>query len=96
MGVVEVTRFRLADGVDDDTFLALDRRIQTELVPNRPGFLRRTTARRGGEWVVVTLWWSEDDASSFERASASDPLVVEFGRQVAPGSFQIARFDTLD
>jgi hypothetical protein len=96
MGVVEVSRFRLADGVDDDTFLALDRRIQTELVPNRPGFLRRTTARRGGEWVVVTLWWSEDVASSFERASASDPLVTEFGRQVAPGSLLVARFDTLD
>jgi hypothetical protein len=96
MGVVEVIRFRLADEVDDDAFLALDRRLQTELVPNRPGFLRRTTARRGAEWVVVTLWWSEDDAASFERATASDPLVVEFGRQVVPGSLQRARFDTLD
>jgi hypothetical protein len=96
MGVVEVTRFRLAEGVDEDAFLALDRRLQTELVPNRRGFLRRTTARRGGDWVVVTLWSSEDDATSFERATTSDPLVVEFGRQVAPGSLQTARFDTLD
>jgi hypothetical protein len=96
MGVVEVTRFHLAQGVDDETFLALDHRIQTELVPNRPGFLRRTTARRGGAWVVVTLWWSEDDASSFERAVVSDPLVVEFGRLVAPGSLHVSRFDMLD
>jgi hypothetical protein len=96
MGVVEVTRFRLADGVDDDTFLALDRRLQTDLVPNRPGFLRRTTAGRGADWVVVTLWSSEDDAASFERDTSSDPLVVEFGRLVATGSLQHARFDTLD
>jgi heme-degrading monooxygenase HmoA len=96
MGVVEVTRFRLAEGVDDDTFLALDRRLQTELIPNRPGFLRRTTARRDGDWVVVTLWWSEEDAATFERATESDPLVVEFDRQVAPGTLERARFDTLD
>ncbi len=96
MGVVEVTQFRLADGVSDDAFLAHDRRLQTELFPNRPGFLRRTTARRDGDWVVVTLWSSEDDASSFKRATGSDPLVVEFGRLVAPGSLQRARFDTLD
>lgn len=96
MGVVEVTRFLLADGVSEDEFLALDRRLQTELVPNRPGFLRRTTARRGGDWVVVTLWATEEDASSFERATASDPLVTEFTRRMAPGSLQQARFDTLD
>ncbi len=74
MGVVEVTRFRLADGVGDEAFLALDRRLQTELVPNRTGFLRRTTAHRDGDWVVVTLWSTEDDASLFERDTASDPL----------------------
>jgi hypothetical protein len=96
VGVVEVTRFRLADGVAEDAFLALDRRLQTELVPNRPGFLRRTTARRGGDWVVVTLWSSEDDASSFDHATVSDPLVLEFARQVAPGSLQSARYETLD
>ncbi len=96
MGVVEVTRFRLADGIGDDAFLTLDRRLQTELVPNRPGFLRRTTARREGDWLVVTLWSSEDAASSFERDTASDPLVVEFAHQVAPGSLRSARFDTLD
>ncbi len=96
MGVVEVTRFRLADGIDDDAFLTLDRRLQTELVPNRPGFLRRTTARRDGDWLVVTLWSSEGDASAFERDTATDPLVAEFARQVAPGSLKSARFDTLD
>ena len=61
MSVVEITTFRLAEGVSDEAFLALDRRLQTELVPNQPGFLRRTTARHGDEWLVVTLWSTEDD-----------------------------------
>jgi hypothetical protein len=47
VSIVEITTFRLAEGVTDESFLALDRRLQTELVPNQPGFLRRTTARLG-------------------------------------------------
>ena len=60
------------------SFLALDRRVQTELVPNRPGFLRRTTARHGDDWLVVTLWASEDDAAAFQRVTEDHPLQVEF------------------
>ena len=82
MGVVEVTQFRLADGVKDDAFLAHDRRLQTELFPNRPGFLRRTTARRDGDWVVVTLWSNEDDAASVRARHGVGPTG---GRVRSPG-----------
>ena len=71
MSIVEVTTFRLAEGVTDESFLALDRRVQTELVPNQPGFLRRTTARHGEDWLVVTLWSSEDAAAAFQRRPRS-------------------------
>jgi heme-degrading monooxygenase HmoA len=96
MSVVEVTTFRLADGVSDESFLALDKRMQTELVPNRPGFIRRTTARHGGEWLVVTLWWSEENAAAFSRETEDDPLQVEFSRAVEAGSLHSTRFETLD
>jgi hypothetical protein len=96
MSVVEVTTFRLAEGVSDGSFLALDKRVQTELVPNRPGFLRRTTARHGGEWLVVMLWGSEDDAAAFSRETEDDPLQVEFARSVEAGSLHSTRFETLD
>ncbi len=96
MSVVEVTTFRLAASVTDDAFLALDKRLQTELVPNRPGFLRRTTARHGDDWLVVTLWWSEADASAFARETEDDPLQAEFVRAVEAGSLHLTRYETLD
>ena len=96
MSVVEVTTFRLAEGVSDESFLALDKRIQTELIPNRSGFLRRTTARHGGEWLVLTLWWSEDDAAAFSRETEDDPLQMEFAQAVEAGSLHLTRFETLD
>ena len=96
MSVVEVTTFRLGDGVTDESFLALDKRLQTELIPNRSGFLRRTTARHGQEWLVVTLWLSEDDAAAFYRETEDDPIQVEFARAVEAGTLHLTRFETLD
>ena len=96
MSVVEVTTFRLAEGVSDESFLALDKRFQTELIPNRSGFLRRTTARHGQEWLVVTLWWSEDDAAAFYRETGDDPIQAEFARAVEAGTLHSTRFETLD
>jgi hypothetical protein len=96
VSIVEITTFRLAEGVSDASFLALDKRMQTELVPNRPGFVRRTTARHGEEWLVVTLWASEDAAAAFQRAVEGDPLQLEFEHAAEAGSLHLTRYTTLD
>jgi heme-degrading monooxygenase HmoA len=96
MSIVETTTFRLHAGTDQAAFLALDRRVQTELIPNQPGFVRRTTAFRGDDWVVVTLWGSEADAAAFESVAAGDAIQAQFDALVEPGSLQRHRYDTLD
>jgi heme-degrading monooxygenase HmoA len=96
VSIVEVTTFRLAEGVTDATFLALDRRVQTELVPNQPGFMRRTTARHGDDWLIVTLWSSDDAAAAYQRAVEGGPLQVEFEQALEAGTFHLARYETLD
>jgi len=96
MSIVEVTTFRLREGVSDDSFLALDKRLQTELVPNQPGFLRRTTARHGEDWLVVTLWAAEGDAAAFQRAVESHPLQAEFDHALEAGTLHLTRYTTLD
>jgi heme-degrading monooxygenase HmoA len=96
MSIVEVTTFTLAHSANEDSFLALDRRVQTELVPNQPGFMRRTTAKRGERWVVVTLWATEDNAAAFEATSFDHPIQVEFDGHLETGSVEIHRYDTLD
>ena len=96
MSIVEITTFRLAEGVSEESFLALDRRVQTELVPNQPGFMRRTTARHGDDWLVVTLWSTEDAAAAFQRAVEGHPLQVLFEHALEAGTFHLARYATLD
>ena len=94
--VVDVNTFRLVPGVDEDEFLAMDRRWQTELVPNRDGFVRRTTARRAGDWAVITLWVTEVDAVTFEAETAGHEVRRAFEAAIDAQSVRAARFDTLD
>jgi heme-degrading monooxygenase HmoA len=96
VSIGEVTTFRLADGVTDGSFLELDRRVQTELVPNQPGFLRRTTARHGDDWLIVTLWSTEEAAAAYERAAEGNPLQAEFVHTAEAGTFHLTRYVTLD
>ena len=96
MSIVEITTFRLAEGMTDEAFLALDRRIQTEQVPNQPGFLRRTTARHGEDWLVVTLWATEDAAAAFQRAVEGTSLQAEFDAVAEAGTLHLTRYSTLD
>jgi heme-degrading monooxygenase HmoA len=96
MSIVEITVFRLKHEVDALAFLEVDKRVQTQVVPNQTGFLRRTTARREADWVVVTLWATEDAAVAFEEVVEGNPVWAEFIEAIAPDSFSSHRFDTLD
>jgi heme-degrading monooxygenase HmoA len=94
--IIETTTFSLAQGATEDAFLAADRRVQSEVIPNQPGFLRRTTARRGEHWIVVVLWANEADAVAFESVANADPVQTEFDGHLAVGSVEVHRYDTLD
>lgn len=92
--MIEVHTFRLAPGVDASDFLAADRRVQTELSPFQPGFIRRTTARGSepGQWAVVTLWASEKDGDAAQAALAVEDVGRSFLRLIDPESLQVARY----
>jgi hypothetical protein len=77
--VIEILVFRLANGVGEDAFLAADKRVQVEFAYHQPGLLRRTIARAAdGDWLVVDLWRSADDADASEERWDRDPVCQEF------------------
>lgn len=93
--IIEHRTFVLADAVDEDDFLAADRRVQAEFAPFQPGFIRRTTARGpAGSWLVETMWMTEADAEA--AAASSDAAVTELRAMVDPTSETVRRYETLD
>lgn len=95
--LIETTTFHLSHNSDDTAFLSADRRVQTEVVPNQPGFLRRATARDAdGDWIVIVLWDSEADADAAAGEAAAHPATAEFSRLIDGSTLSRRRYTTLD
>ena len=95
--MIELTTFRLKAGADEAAFLQADRRLQTEFAYQQPGLVRRTTARNDdGEWIVIDVWRSGNDADECARRWKADPIVADFTALVDESSIVNRRFETLD
>jgi hypothetical protein len=91
--VIEIMRFRLGDGVDEDEFLLADRRLQVEFAYHQPGLSRRTTARsRAGNWIVIDLWETPDAADACAKRWDHDPVVQAFMALLDKDSVQNERY----
>ena len=91
--VLEVTTFRLLADVDDETFLARDKAVQTEVFPNTPGYLRRTTAKSAdGEWLVVVLWWGEVEIDEFNARILNNNAQMEFDELIDRSTIRSKRY----
>ena len=86
--LIETTTFRVAD---DAGFVEVDARFQQEVAYQRPGLVRRTTARADdGQWIVITIWESPEAADAAGAAGAG-PLVPDGVEQA-----ESRRYTTLD
>jgi hypothetical protein len=97
MAVIETTTLRLADGVDDATFLAADEKVRTGFLYRQPGLMRATTARGDdGEWIVVVLWASDDDADAAATRADTDPAYAALTALVDATSVERKRYRCFD
>jgi len=95
VATVEVTTFRLAAGVEPETFLSADARAQTEFFYARAGLLRRTTAvADDGDWVAVALWRSAADADAAGVAAVQNRAARDWAELVEVSG--VRRYRTFD
>jgi hypothetical protein len=95
--IIETITFRLADGASESEFLEADARVQIDFAYQQRGMMRRTTARGpDGEWLVVAMWDSDDDAENAAISFADHPATQDFRRIVDQSSYTARRYTTLD
>jgi len=58
--------------------------------------LRRTTARNGSEWLILTLWASAEDADACAESSRTDRAVARWAAMLDRTSVTTSRYHTLD
>lgn len=94
---IVVWTFHLKPEITEDEFLAANERMQTEFVYQQPGFVRRTTARgKGGEWLVIGVWSTQEDAATAGQLANRDPVSQAANAMVDPSTVTVKRFETLD
>jgi len=73
MATIQIVRFRLNDGVDENEFRALNERFQREVAPKLPGLVRReATHSSEGDWVLVLRYTDMETAHAAGRSDTSD------------------------
>jgi len=99
VALIETMTFRLRDGADQEAFLAVDKRLQSEFAYQQPGIIRRTIARgtgaHAGELIVVDLWWDAELADACARRWETDALAQEFMSFVDRESVDVRRYEDL-
>ncbi len=75
--------FRLAPGVEAESFRAIDERVQIEFAYQQPGFVRRTLGRHDdGRWLVLTIWADAESALAAQERFDETDLGHEFASLV--------------
>ena len=99
MSVIETMTFRLRVGADEEAFLAVDTRLQSDFAYQQPGLVRRTIARgrgdRAQEWIVVDVWWSAENADACAHRWEHDALAQEFMAFLDPTTVDVRRYEDL-
>jgi hypothetical protein len=94
--MIEIRRFRMAEGSSEESFLRADKALQQDFAYQQPGLLRRTTAKSDdGHWVEIELWRSTADADACTDRWPGDPVAQEFMRHVDRGSVTTERYTEL-
>jgi hypothetical protein len=86
VGWLEIEEFTLAEAVDDGGLRAADEVAQAWSYRERPGLLRRTTARGEGRGVLVVTLFTSGSAPAPAGPDGAVPAVL--AAIAAPGSYR--------
>ncbi|MFJ4688117.1 antibiotic biosynthesis monooxygenase family protein [Streptomyces sp. NPDC088789] len=97
MSTVETVRFKLIPEVGTEEFDALDRKVESEYMAQRPGFVSREVTRsEEGEYLVIVHWATPEDADAtmkgfFGASETQDFLAAIDKSTVASGRYLTVR-----
>jgi hypothetical protein len=94
--MIEVTTFRLREGVSQDQFRLSDERQQMEFFYQQPGLIRRTTAvTDDGKWVTITHWDSTDEAAIAVKKGLAASVCIEAAEMIDTSTIHSDLFSTI-
>lgn len=94
---VEIVTFRLKEGVELDTFIAENAKMEHAFLGHLQGFkTRSTSANDDGQIVVVLHWERAEDAQSSMDKFVGNPDTKDFTDQIDMDTFVMTRYVEFD
>jgi hypothetical protein len=94
--MIEVSKFRLADGVTEEDFLTKNADYQQRFAYQREGLVRRTVASGlDGAWLAVSWWRSMNDARRSTAEANTSSIAIEFNALLDPTTLSTEYFKEL-
>ena len=97
MTIVEIARFKLKAGADEQAFLAAEKGLMNGQIRQQTGFISRQAAKGdNGEWVVILQWESAKDAEAWTPKFMQDQNGKAFAAQLDFSSMKQDRYQIIN
>ena len=82
--IIEFAPFKLAEGVDEPTFIAASDALQESFLSQQKGFLRRDLVRNSdGTWADIAYWESRESVDQAMQKALDDPAALRYFQLMA-------------
>lgn len=95
MNIVEITQFKLVDGVAEKAFLEDATNVQKGFLEKQVGYAgtRQLLKGDGGEWVDIVHWESLKDAQKAQEAAMESETCMPMFSKIDPSSIKMMHLE---
>jgi hypothetical protein len=94
--IIEISQFRLAKGVDEQSFLKGANAVQETFLKKQNGFIERELLKdENGQWVDILHWKTRADAERAAKEAMNNPVAAEFFQKMDPASIKMMHLEQM-
>lgn len=93
--IVEITQFKLVDGVVEEAFLQDATNVQKGFLEKQAGYagVRQLLKDQEGEWVDIVYWESLEDAQKAQEAAMGSEICMPMFHKIDPSSIKMLHLE---
>lgn len=95
--IVEITQFKLVDGVTEESFLQDATNVQKGFLEKQVGYAgtRELLIGNDGEWVDIVYWESLENAQKAQEATMGSEICMPMFQKIDPSSIKMLHLEQM-
>ena len=95
--IVEITQFKLVDGIAEEAFLQDAENVQKGFLEKQAGYAGTRQLLKGqeGEWFDIVHWKSLEDAQKAQEAAVGSETCTPMFQKIDPSSIKMLHLEQI-